>query len=185
LPTVTSAVAAAQTNFAAELAGAVAVDVADRAGPRRRGRGAVVTLLAAHDHGVAALGGASRDALLKPPSVSTKLEAFVCRSAWNSAISYKATHLQLMRYRLRRKIERDGARRLRVQATQVDRQVAVDEHPHVVVAREVEQLAAVVLEPELELAGEAEVVASRRILFGGSASGEADAVEREERVVLM
>src|SRR6185312_6118365 len=59
--------------------------------------------------------------------------------------------------------EGDGALHRGVDGAQVDRELAVDEHPDVVVAREIQRVALgrVVLEPVADLAGEAEVVLGR------------------------
>ena len=67
-------------------------------------------------------------------------------------------------------------------AAQVDRQLAVDEHPDVVVTGEVELLAALVGELVAQLAGEVEVVDLVVVvqLTGGGARVPPQVVDREE-----
>jgi hypothetical protein len=60
-----------------------------------------------------------------------------------------------------------------VHAAEVDRELLVDEHPDVVVAGEVELLAALVLEPVADLAREVEVLDVALV-------AEAEAVQGEE-----
>src|SRR5208283_1495741 len=55
-------------------------------------------------------------------------------------------------------VEGDDAPQFIVDAAEIDGKLAVDEHPHVVVAAELELFAPVVLEPVVGLAGEAVVV---------------------------
>ena len=55
-------------------------------------------------------------------------------------------------------VERDGAGRRAVDAAEIDGELSIDEHPHVVVADELQDLSAAVLEPVANLAGEAVVV---------------------------
>src|SRR4029078_9658216 len=57
-----------------------------------------------------------------------------------------------------RGVEGAAPRRRAVNAAEVDRELAVDEDPDVVVADELQGLAAAVLEPVADLAGEAVVV---------------------------
>ena len=62
-----------------------------------------------------------------------------------------------------RRVERDADRSTRRACRRVDGELAVDEHPDVVVAGEVEDLAAAVRERVVELAGEGEVVRRCRL----------------------
>src|SRR5262249_36204035 len=69
-----------------------------------------------------------------------------------------------------------------MQAPEVDRELAVDEDPEVVVAREAEDLAATVLELRVELGREAEVVLLAVVALAGVAPP--GVVEREEVAAL-
>src|SRR5262249_33774268 len=80
------------------------------------------------------------------------------------------------------RVEDDRARLRRMKPAHVDRELAVDEHPHVVVSVELERLAAVVSKASVELGGEADVVLVAGV--GSARIAEPDIVDRKEEEAL-